>query len=156
MLSLSTFTPSYVRILATSSYYFAGFLFLPLYYSLSFMLCTAILLFDAFCGVNYLPSCRRTSYNLLDGPLDHYGPVQMFFVNVASEFTFMIFHAPFMKLRGVLEEARRGQTTETAKLAALWEQLAYSQQSGRPVDLRATIFASLATEAELEADKLVR
>ena len=80
----------------------------------------------------------------------------MFFVNVASEFTFMIFHAPFMKLRGVLEEARRGQTTETAKLAALWEQLAYSQQSGRPVDLCATIFASLATEAELEADKLVR
>ena len=80
----------------------------------------------------------------------------MFFVNVASVFTFMIFHASFMKLRGVLEEARRGQTTETAKLAALWERLAYSQQSGRPVDLRATIFASLATEAELEADKLVR
>jgi len=93
MLSVSTFTPSYVRLLATSSYYLAGFLFLPLYYSLSFILCTAILLFDAFCGVNYLPSCRRTSYNLLDGPPDHYGPVQMFFVNVASVFTFMIFHA---------------------------------------------------------------
>ena len=60
------------------------------------------------------------------------------------------------KLRGLLEEAHRGQATETAKLAALWERLAYFQQSGRPVDLRATIFASLAKEAELEAGKLVR
>ena len=43
-----------------------------------------------------------------------------------------------------------------AKLVALWERLNYSKQSGRPVDLRATMFASLATEAELEADKIVR
>ena len=58
------------------------------------------------------------------------------------------------KLRGALEEAHC--CNEMATLVALWERLNYLKQSGRPVDLRATIFASLATEAELEADKLVR
>lgn len=60
------------------------------------------------------------------------------------------------KLRGALEEARHCNAPEVAKLSALWERLSYSKQSGRPVDLRATIFTSLATEAEREADKLVR
>ena len=59
------------------------------------------------------------------------------------------------KLWRVLEEARCCNAMEMAKLAALWERLNYSKQNGRPVDLCATMFASLATEAELEADKIV-
>ena len=60
------------------------------------------------------------------------------------------------KLRGTLEEGHRCNAPEVAKLSALWERLSYSKQSGRPVDLGTTIFTSLATKTELEADKLVR
>ena len=60
------------------------------------------------------------------------------------------------KLRGVLEEARQSKTDETEKIAALWDRLTFSKQAGHQVDLRATIFGCLATDAELAADKLVR
>lgn len=50
--------------------------------------------------------------------------------------------------------ALKGNASKVAKLSAPWECLSYSKQSGR--HLRATIFAFLATEAELEVDKLAR
>ena len=42
------------------------------------------------------------------------------------------------------------------KLSALWDRLSFAKQAGRQVDLRATMFACLASEAERETDKLVR
>ena len=60
------------------------------------------------------------------------------------------------KLRATLDEARLSQADDTAKLSALWDRLTFAKQAGRHVDLRATIFGCLASEAEREADKLVR
>ena len=60
------------------------------------------------------------------------------------------------KLRATLDEARLSQADDTAKLSALWDRLTFAKQAGRQVDLRATIFGCLASEAEREADKLVR
>lgn len=60
------------------------------------------------------------------------------------------------KLRATLDEARLSKTDDTAKLSAFWDRLAFAKQAGRQVDLRATIFACLASDAEREADKLVR
>ena len=60
------------------------------------------------------------------------------------------------KLRALLEEARLSKAEETARITALWDRLTFSKQSGKQVDLRATIFGCLATEAEIAADKLVR
>ena len=60
------------------------------------------------------------------------------------------------KLRATLDEARLSKANDTAQLSALWDRLAFAKQAGRQVDLRATIFACLASEAEREADKVVR
>ena len=60
------------------------------------------------------------------------------------------------KLRALIEEARLSKAEETAKITALLDRLTFSKQSGKQVDLRATIFGCLATEAEIAADKLVR
>ena len=60
------------------------------------------------------------------------------------------------KLRATLGEVRLSQADDTAKLSALWGRLTLAKQAGRQVDLRATIFGCLASEAEREADKLVR
>ena len=60
------------------------------------------------------------------------------------------------KLRALIEEARLSKAEETAKITALLDRLTFSKQSGKQVDLRATIFVCLATEAEIAADKLVR
>ena len=59
------------------------------------------------------------------------------------------------KLRATLDAARLSQAEDTAKLSALWDRLTFAKQAGRQVDLRATIFGCLASEAEREADKLV-
>ena len=59
------------------------------------------------------------------------------------------------KLRGALKTAPKSEATNAAKFVALWKQLAYSKQSGIPVDLHATRFTSLAKETKLEVDKLV-
>ena len=60
------------------------------------------------------------------------------------------------KLRALIEEARLSKAEETAKITALLDRLTFSKQSGKQVDLRATIFGCLATEAEIAADELVR
>ena len=60
------------------------------------------------------------------------------------------------KLRATLDEARLSKADDTEKLSALWDRLSFAKQAGRQVDLRATMFACLASEAEREADKLVR
>ena len=60
------------------------------------------------------------------------------------------------KLRALIEEARLSKAEETAKITAFLDRLTFSKQSGKQVDLRATIFGCLATEAEIAADKLVR
>ena len=60
------------------------------------------------------------------------------------------------KLRALIEEARLSKVEETAKITALLDRLTFSKQSGKQVDLRATIFRCLTTEAEIAADKLVR
>ena len=60
------------------------------------------------------------------------------------------------KLRALIEEARLSKPEETAKITALLDRLTFSKQSGKQVDLRATIFRCLTTEAEIAADKLVR
>ena len=60
------------------------------------------------------------------------------------------------KLRALIEEARLSKAEETAKITALLDRLTFSKQSGKQVDLRATIFGRLATEAEIAADKLLR
>ena len=59
------------------------------------------------------------------------------------------------KLRATLGEVRLSQVDDTAKLSALWGRLTLAKQVSRQVDLRATIFGCLASEAEREADKLV-
>ena len=60
------------------------------------------------------------------------------------------------KLRALIEEGRLSKAEEAAKITALLDGLTFSKQSGKQVDLRATIFGCLATEAEIAADKLVR
>jgi len=60
------------------------------------------------------------------------------------------------KLRATLDETRLSQADNTAKLSALWDRLTFAKQAGRQVDLQATIFGCLASEAKREADKLVR
>ena len=60
------------------------------------------------------------------------------------------------KLRALIEKARLSKAEETAKITALLDRLTFSKQSGKQVDLRATIFGCLATEAEIAAYKLVR
>ena len=60
------------------------------------------------------------------------------------------------KLRALIEEARLSQAEETGKITVLWDRLTFSKQSGKQVDLRATIFGCLASDAEIAADKLVR
>ena len=60
------------------------------------------------------------------------------------------------KLRATLDEARLSQADDTAKRSALWDRLTFAKQAGRQVDLRATIFSCLASEADRKADKLVR
>ena len=60
------------------------------------------------------------------------------------------------KLRALIEEARLSKAEEIAKISAQLDRLTFSIQSGKQVDLRATIFGCLAKEAEIAADKLVR
>ena len=60
------------------------------------------------------------------------------------------------KLPATLDEARLSKAEDTTKLPALWDRLAFTKQAGRQVNLRATTFGSLDSEAEREADKLVR
>ena len=79
----------YVRLLAISSYYLAGFFIsTPILLAQFHAMYGDFLLFDAF-GVNYLRSCRPTSYNLLDGHRIAMALFKCFYVNV-SVFTFMI------------------------------------------------------------------
>ena len=44
------------------------------------------------------------------------------------------------KLRALIEEARLSKAEETAKITAFLDRLTFSKQSGKQVDLRATIF----------------
>ena len=59
-------------------------------------------------------------------------------------------------LRATLDEARLSKAEDMAKLSALWDRLAFAKQASPNINLRATIFECLVSEAKREADKLVR
>ena len=73
----------------------------------------------------------------------------------ATDFQNAPTHPPILIDQSLIDEARLSNAEETAKITALLDRLTFTKHFGKQVDLCATIFGCLATEAEIAADKVV-